>query len=595
MTDWKQNNKGNFGQNAGKAGVVYILREMDNHHKLGKRKTHLFKIGESTRSGKTRAIELTTEAQESGSNVSYEFITESRTQDCYGSEQLVFKKLEGFRLGSFGEWGGHELFEFIDDDQLQNAIKVIRETCANIEVNEAREKEEFRQRETEKEEAEKQRQARKNEELRREREERKTHEAREKAKNKTGWFHSIRIAAAWVFWSFIIGFFGLILFLIFFGNEKHETTVPNSSYQPPSAPTTYIQTAPAYKPPATYVQPVPVSSVVKDTKKSISPNDLNLLSDAKAMVIRMIDYALSDGGLKNESELQQTQKRITTLPKPAKTNIKAARDANNNGLVLAKAEKYDEAVKFFEKGNALNPADIEIVGNLGFAYVKLNQLDSAQQAMMTSLAMAPNRATAWANLGDIYALKNDKYRAVACLANAYRFSRNREKTHQFFKSLNEKESVEQLKQARNEAITWAEKTYFLKQSIIENDTPEITDKKIPEQNQKKQNVGYLTREQAIQVDAAEKRVNEEEKLEHFNTCLTGRYAKSSFCKREDLTREQAIQVDAAENRVNEEEKLEHFNTCLTGRYAKSSFCKREDLTREQAIQVDAAEKRTKFY
>ena len=227
--------------------------------------------------------------------------------------------------------------------------------------------------------------------------------------------------------------------------------------------------------------------------------------------------------------------------------------------------------------------------------MKLNQLDSAQQAMMTSLAMAPNRATAWANLGDIYALKNDKYRAVACLANAYRFSRNREKTHQFFKSLNEKESVEQLKQARNEAITWAEKTYFLKQSIIENDTPEITDKKIPEQNQKKQNVGYLTREQAIQVDAAEKRVNEEEKLEHFNTCLTGRYAKSSFCKREDLTREQAIQVDAAENRVNEEEKLEHFNTCLTGRYAKSSFCKREDLTREQAIQVDAAEKRTKFY
>ena len=92
--------------------------------------------------------------------------------------------------------------------------------------------------------------------------------------------------------------------------------------------------------------------------------------------------------------------------------------------------------------------------------MKLNQLDSAQQAMMISLAMAPNRATAWANLGDVYALKNDKYRAVACLANAYRFSRNREKTHQFFKSLNEKENVEQLKQARNEAMTWADKTYF---------------------------------------------------------------------------------------------------------------------------------------
>jgi hypothetical protein len=83
-----------YGQNAGKSGVVYILREMDNHHKLGKIKTHRFKIGESTRSGKIRAEELTKEALEDGSNVSYEFITESRTQDCYGSEQLVFKKLE---------------------------------------------------------------------------------------------------------------------------------------------------------------------------------------------------------------------------------------------------------------------------------------------------------------------------------------------------------------------------------------------------------------------------------------------------------------------------------------------------------------------
>jgi tetratricopeptide (TPR) repeat protein len=194
--------------------------------------------------------------------------------------------------------------------------------------------------------------------------------------------------------------------------------------------------------------------------KAIATDSADLLSDAKAMVISMIDYALIDGGLKNESEIQKIQKRITALPKPIKTNIKEARDFNNNGLALVKKEKYDEAVKFFKNGNVLNPADIEIVGNLGFAYVKLNQLDSAQQAMMTSLAMAPNRATAWANLGDVYALKNDKSRAVACLANAYRFSRNREKTHQFFKSLNEKENVEQLKQARNEAMTWADKTYF---------------------------------------------------------------------------------------------------------------------------------------
>ena len=259
-----------YGENAGKSGVVYILREMDNHHKLGKRKTHLFKIGESTRSGKIRAEELTEEAREKGSNVSYEFITESRTKDCYGSEQLVFKRLEEFRLGSFGEWGGHELFEFIDDDKLQNAIKVIRETC--IEVDSKLNREEHS-------ESEKQRQASKNENLRQIIEDLETQRAydsiqkrpaQEKTvESKIGFFHSIiRITIGTIGGMiggvilFIIGLFVLI-FLI----DVYETTVsnPSASYQPPSAPATYVQPTPAaiqpYKPLATDFKSYPINTV----------------------------------------------------------------------------------------------------------------------------------------------------------------------------------------------------------------------------------------------------------------------------------------------------------------------------------------------
>ncbi len=82
-----------YGQNAGKAGIVYILCEMVDHHKMGKRKTDLYKIGESTQGGKVRAKRLTDDAKDQGSNVYYEFITETATSDCYGAEQLVFKKL----------------------------------------------------------------------------------------------------------------------------------------------------------------------------------------------------------------------------------------------------------------------------------------------------------------------------------------------------------------------------------------------------------------------------------------------------------------------------------------------------------------------
>jgi hypothetical protein len=54
----------------------------------------------------------------------------------------------------------------------------------------------------------------------------------------------------------------------------------------------------------------------------------------------------------------------------------------------------------------------------------------------------------------------DENRAIACFYNAYRFSKDRLKTHQFMKKLNETEDVEHIKQARAKAINWAEKSYL---------------------------------------------------------------------------------------------------------------------------------------
>ncbi len=83
----------------------------------------------------------------------------------------------------------------------------------------------------------------------------------------------------------------------------------------------------------------------------------------------------------------------------------------------------------------------------------------------------------------------------------------------------------------------------------------------------------LTREQARQVDIAEKR-------ENYKTCIKGKYIHS--CKHEILTREQARQVDIAEKREN-------YKTCIKGKYIHS--CKHEILTRKQKIRVRAAELR----
>lgn len=201
------------------------------------------------------------------------------------------------------------------------------------------------------------------------------------------------------------------------------------------------------------VSSTPVS-MPKNIKKSAEPPAIT----PQAMVMQMLEYASDDGGLSHEQEIQQTKLQIEALPKIEKGNKKAARAINERGLVFSKELDFNNAVKMFEEANKLDTSDIEIASNLGFAYLKQGNLDLAEQAIIATLTMSPSRATAWANLGEVYGAKGDARHAVACFSNTYRFSKDRLKTHQFMKNLNETEELVNVKQARAKAINWAEKS-----------------------------------------------------------------------------------------------------------------------------------------
>jgi len=218
-----------------------------------------------------------------------------------------------------------------------------------------------------------------------------------------------------------------------------------------------VQTTP--RPPVNQEQP---------KQKELEPDKTKNISSAdtpQIMVTRMLDYALKDGGLSHEAEIQQTKLQIESLPRPAKGNEKAARAINAKGLASLKEGDFNNAVKMFEEANQFAKSDIEIVNNLGFSYLKQGNLDSAQQAITMALTMSPGRATAWENLGEVFGVKGDVSKAVACFSNAYRFSKDRLKIHQYMKKLNEQEEVKNLKQARAKAINWAEKSYL---NILKN-------------------------------------------------------------------------------------------------------------------------------
>lgn len=241
-------------------------------------------------------------------------------------------------------------------------------------------------------------------------------------------------------------------------NQKTNIAEQANSTEAPSE----QSSTPLQQPTQIGIQQSPVNNAQPEQEnlEPDKPKNISSTNTPQILVMRMLEYALKNGGLSHESEIQQTKLQIESLYRPAEGNKRAARRLNANGLALSKKGSINAAVKMFEEANKLDKSDVEIINNLGFSYLKQGNLDSAQQAITIALTMSPGRTTAWENLGEVFGIKGDINKAVACFSNAYRFSQDSFKLLQFMKKLNEKEDVKSLKQARAKAIEWAEKSYL---------------------------------------------------------------------------------------------------------------------------------------
>lgn len=185
-------------------------------------------------------------------------------------------------------------------------------------------------------------------------------------------------------------------------------------------------------------------------------------SSQEGYVSKMLSLAMVDGGVNNEDEILEAKRRDEELQRPQRGDRKAARAVNERGLASLQSGRTLEAINAFQEAHKADPGDVEILNNLGYAYLMQGDLDPAERYMLSTLTMAPGRTSAWANLGEVYAKKGDINAAVGSFANAYRFSQNRDKTHQFFLTLMEKENGGNLKQALQQIIQLAEGKFLLR-------------------------------------------------------------------------------------------------------------------------------------
>lgn len=108
-----------------------------------------------------------------------------------------------------------------------------------------------------------------------------------------------------------------------------------------------------------------------------------------------------------------------------------ARTANLEGKAALQAQNYAAAVEAFRRGVAADPADVELLNNLGYALEESGQQQDAIDALSNVLARAPRRTAAWANLASSFAESGHLPEARAAMSVAVHYTGNRDRTLAF--------------------------------------------------------------------------------------------------------------------------------------------------------------------
>nr|WP_316643965.1 tetratricopeptide repeat protein [uncultured Roseateles sp.] len=144
-------------------------------------------------------------------------------------------------------------------------------------------------------------------------------------------------------------------------------------------------------------------------------------------VVRMLDAAKQG----DANALWDAKTEIEELPYPARGDRKSARKLNITALDKFKAEQIGAALADFEQAWRADPSDQEIANNYGYVLYRSNRLSESERLLRYTLALAPARATAWANLGEVLGAQGQAQGAAAAFVVSHRFSRNPDTTRQY--------------------------------------------------------------------------------------------------------------------------------------------------------------------
>ena len=127
-------------------------------------------------------------------------------------------------------------------------------------------------------------------------------------------------------------------------------------------------------------------------------------------VMIKINWYRADIYLKKGEMLMQTKNylgAVKQLEKSRGLNPYNGRNYLPLGIVYNNLGRYDEAIMAFRKAEK-NWITQELYNDLGYAYLKLGDLEKAEEAYQKNIYMFPNIADAYLNLANVYVLQAEK-------------------------------------------------------------------------------------------------------------------------------------------------------------------------------------------
>jgi len=150
-------------------------------------------------------------------------------------------------------------------------------------------------------------------------------------------------------------------------------------------------------------------------------------SSVRAQAMPYIQSMLTAMQGNNQPSLDENIGLINALAKPNSGNRKAARQFNDTGLAALKANNMDLAISSFKDAVNTDLTDQEATNNLGYAYYLIGDLDHAKGMIEYTLALAPQRTSAWTNYAVILFKQGSNELAINAYLIAHKYAKNQDR------------------------------------------------------------------------------------------------------------------------------------------------------------------------